>query len=243
MKLAARTIDEATLPPEHRDWVRTGLLENLNQFMRETSSLLNGRALVKENLTAQLFQFDVTVPADWVTASLQSSWVAMPAPDAAPAYTKDPLGRVQIRGVAKLGTLASPAFNLPAAYRPEFAHNFAAIANGAAAYMTVGNNGDVTPVSGSNAWFDVTCSFIAVDRSPVVPSCFPVLLRYTQSSLPVGVVPWLVLDKAAVKSRNRVVGLDWEYASKSDGGYIKINNMPGLLPGKKYAVTLMAFAG
>jgi hypothetical protein len=54
----------------------------------------------------------------WTTATLQNSWVAYGAPYDAPAYYKDALGWVHVRGVAKSGSLNTCVFTLPAGYRP-----------------------------------------------------------------------------------------------------------------------------
>lgn len=56
----------------------------------------------------------------WTNASLQNSWVAFGSPYATPGYTKDSLGSVRLRGVAKSGTVTTNTviFTLPVGYRP-----------------------------------------------------------------------------------------------------------------------------
>lgn len=68
-------------------------------------------------------------------------------------YFKDQLGFVHLRGMISTGTLNTPAFNLPAGFRPANRNIFGAMANFAFAVAFVDPNGDVNPFQGSSAFF------------------------------------------------------------------------------------------
>lgn len=94
----------------------------------------------------------------WTAPTLAWSWVNFGAPHQDVQYRK--VGDlVQIRGLMKNGTMAAPAFNLPAGYRPPKDLFFAVVSAGAPAVMNVEAGGNVYPSTGSNTWFAVNCEF------------------------------------------------------------------------------------
>lgn len=70
------------------------------------------------------------------------------------------LGRVvYMEGQISSGTINTPAFTLPAGYRPSQSVPIATTSNGAFGQVTVAVNGVVTPVVGSTSNFSLCVSF------------------------------------------------------------------------------------
>lgn len=70
-----------------------------------------------------------------------------------PGYWKDALGVVHLRGLMAGGVVGSPAFVLPAGYRPTATELIGVASNGAFGVLGIDNAGNVTPSIGSNIWF------------------------------------------------------------------------------------------
>lgn len=68
-------------------------------------------------------------------------------------FYKDSDGRVHLRGLLAGGPLGSPAFVLPANYRPAATELIATAANAAFALVSIDVAGNVTPAVGSAIWF------------------------------------------------------------------------------------------
>ncbi|MPN28438.1 hypothetical protein SDC9_175879 [bioreactor metagenome] len=83
----------------------------------------------------------------WITPTLLNGWVAGSTP---PAYMKDELGFVHLKGRVTGGTVGAAAFLLPVGYRPNVNSYFAAAANGLFGYLSVTSGGNVQLDSGSN---------------------------------------------------------------------------------------------
>lgn len=96
----------------------------------------------------------------WTTPTLLNSWVDYGLGRQAVRYKKTG-GQVEIQGVLKSGTIASPAFTLPAGYRPASGLMWAANANDAIGRLDIEPDGDVIPSFGSNVWFSICCTFTA----------------------------------------------------------------------------------
>ena len=80
-----------------------------------------------------------------------NSWVPFGTGYLGAAFTKDPFGRVRIRGIIKGGAAGSTAFTLPPGYRPAATgttdHSFAAVASGGDAQVAVYPDGRVVPIN------------------------------------------------------------------------------------------------
>lgn len=85
-------------------------------------------------------------------SSFTSSWVAFDAARTV-TYYRD-RGRVYISGAIKSGVIGSPAFTLPAGYRPTTSGPlaFAVMSNGDFGEIDISAAGVVTPVVGNNAY-------------------------------------------------------------------------------------------
>lgn len=259
MKLTARTIAEEQVPDEHRDWVRSAIIAPFNKGAKELVAALNGQLLLGDNLAVQVFTIKVTVPDDWTALSLSSPWTSfdggMKFP--VPSYRKAPDGRVWLRGLAKTGTPQTTVAVLPAAARPALRRVLqvrgSQTSTEAAIRLDIVEDGSVFPEGGTlGTAFDflsLELSFDAADRTPVPAACWPVAVACTLSAKPTGVVLLAAQDTASPPSFLPAVGApDWTYSSKADtngqaSGAIKIRNVPGLAPGKKYSLTFAAFLG
>jgi hypothetical protein len=91
---------------------------------------------------------------DWVTATLLNSWTSFSATYNDPAYARDSLGVVHLRGAAK-GGVASPAlalFVLPAGFRPNKDMIFPVVSNDLFGLVIVQANGNVLMTVGSGVY-------------------------------------------------------------------------------------------
>lgn len=71
-------------------------------------------------------------------------------------FWKDPMGLVHIEGLVKSGTIGATIFTLPAGYRPDKAHVFVVISNGAIGRCDVTATGQVVAMAGNNTYFSLS---------------------------------------------------------------------------------------
>jgi len=93
----------------------------------------------------------------WITPTLTNSWVRFDPGAPPPQYRGYVNGDVQLRGVAKNGTINASMFTLPVGFRPVIGNGFngPVASNSAFGYVNINNTGNVTPVVGSNAWYSL----------------------------------------------------------------------------------------
>ena len=96
-----------------------------------------------------------SVGAGGVEPAFTNSWVNYGSPHQVARFRKNPGGKVEIQGLIRSGTLSAAAFTLPVGYRPPADMDTATDANGAFGRLVIQSNGQVLPVSGSNAWFSI----------------------------------------------------------------------------------------
>lgn len=89
----------------------------------------------------------------WIAPTLTNSWVDFGGADSTTAYVLSNTKNVYLRGLVRNGVVGSPAFTLPAGYRPSVMLSFGVLSNGTAGSVTVAANGQVVPASGSNVHF------------------------------------------------------------------------------------------
>jgi hypothetical protein len=130
------------LPPEFKSWIPKFLQDNLNLNISR-QQIVNVLGENWRNVG------DTNQPA------YQNSWVNFGGIYAPAGFRIDYLGVVHLRGMIKNGTLNTPAFTLPAGYRPEFRVLVGVDSNGAHGRVEITPSGDVIPVSGSNLWFQL----------------------------------------------------------------------------------------
>jgi hypothetical protein len=90
-------------------------------------------------------------------SDMLNNWVNFYSPDVEKVrYWKTPDNIIHIEGLLKDGTVGSPAFILPAGYRPPVERIISTTANSAFAQMTVKTDGNVRPHTGVNTpWFSL----------------------------------------------------------------------------------------
>jgi len=79
---------------------------------------------------------DTSTPT-WIAPTLGNSWVEYGSGNSPVGYMKDSMGFVQLRGLIKSGTTATPVFVLPVGYRPVYNHQFVVSAYPGGAHVAV----------------------------------------------------------------------------------------------------------
>lgn len=114
-----------------------------------------GVALTAAELNVIVDAVDFTA---WTAATFQNSWVNFDAAHTSVAYRK--VGDVvQVRGIAKSGTLVLPIFTLPAGFRPPKYMYFPTVSNNSFGYIEMQPGGGVVAAAGSNLSFTVNFQF------------------------------------------------------------------------------------
>lgn len=99
---------------------------------------------------------DVGQDTGWRLPAFTNGWVNYGGALPPGRYRKDANGYVHLSGLIKSGTLSTPAFTLPAGYRPSHPIHFGTISNNLFARLYVRDNGEVEPGGpGSNTWFSL----------------------------------------------------------------------------------------
>lgn len=126
-------------------------MQKLRIDQLQVDSLLNLKPTAITLLTSTAY----TVVGAQGAPGFENSWVAWGAGEAVPAYWKDPLGFIHLKGVIKSGTVGNTAFTLPPGYRPQEKMTFSTISNGALGRVDVTTGGAVQPVTPSNTAYVV----------------------------------------------------------------------------------------
>lgn len=108
-----------------------------------------------------------------------------------------------------------------------------------ALFQNSGVSKTLESVYGWTNWVTVTCLNLA---QPAVLSCFPVTVS-TKVSQPQGVVLIGCVDLASTPVVPALGGLSWRGVSTTSGGAVQITDLPGLLPGHKYKLTVLVYGG
>lgn len=97
-------------------------------------------------------------PTTWTAVTFANSWVDFGTGNQVCQYRK--VGdMVQVRGLMKSGTIGAAAFTLPAGFRPPATLIFASEANSLFSVINIDSAGVFTPLTGSNVYFSVNCTF------------------------------------------------------------------------------------
>ena len=147
----------------------------------------------------------VTTAAGWVTATPVGSWIAAGAPSA-PAYQKDLLGFVRLRGSFSGGTSGTPVLYLPAADTP--AHTViedSASSSGPAVSWTIYPSGEIVAYFAAAGTISLDgISFLADGNSQT--STAPTL----SSSGPVAVGATLSVSSPGSSSGSPTISYQWQ---------------------------------
>lgn len=96
----------------------------------------------------------------WNIPTYTNSWTSYGAGFAPARYMK--VGNIVfVSGLVRSGTIGLPVFTLPVGYRPAYSVSTASQANNVFSLLEILSNGQVTPQTGSNAYFSLDISFIA----------------------------------------------------------------------------------
>lgn len=224
------------------------LLFGLNQFMGATYAALNKGLRLSENAAASVVYARFVVPEyPWTNvtdAEMSNSWVNYGGAEANAGWLAMPNGEIWLRGLIKSGTINTTAWTLPTGAHPSYTIRRAVGSNNAFGMLGITTAGAVTPVTGSNTWFDLECKF--VPASPVLPPKpfsggeWPIIVRHGLSrctQVHVGAAELVNGD-----TRTETAGeftLDW--ADKGDGQLL-VRSVYGLQPGRTYKLTLLCLA-
>ncbi len=218
----------------------------LNQFMLQTSSALTKALTLAENLDAQIHTFKITVPTDWIAVTFQAPWDNVDPVNNAPAqYRKTMDGMVQVQGRVLGGVLLTEIFVLPVGYRPSCVIDFGCVSDDAFASVQVARSGGVAAITGGVSTFlDIgTIQFPASDRTPIAPSCWPYAFKCTTRAKPKAVLVGAIEDTQDLNRTVHVGAPSWAIFDKDGSRMIRIKHIPGLAPGRTYAVTLVVLGG
>lgn len=218
-------------------WIEK-LLRPLNSFLTQVRAGLQNGLTLSENLNAEVKTLDVTAKDDWVAISLTSPYTAG---SPAPAYRK--VGRrVSFRGVLTLNTAVSGNAwaSLPASVRPDISVAYAVPGGAAGEFLRVAVN---TAGSATLAWSGApaTCSldgisYDAVDDDGINPA-FPISFKTKVRGRAAGLI---VLRVVELSGRDEiVVGSAVTVGWSQDAASVQLKGLTGLVPGKKYRVTML----
>jgi hypothetical protein len=158
----AAPITPLQLRPEEAPGVKGGL-QPLNTFTRQVEQALRGALTFKENHVARIIEAKVPTLSYWQRPTFISGWSDFGGRTT--QFQKLSSGLVVMEGGIAGGTVASPAFNLPAKYRPDQQLNLSTEDNGAYGRLIVGTTGDVIPFAAGNAFISMCASWMAADQS------------------------------------------------------------------------------
>lgn len=226
------------------------LLTALNLQSEQVVGCLSQGITFSQNMSGQVKTVNVSTPAtDWVNVgdsgapAFQNAWANFNSGWQVASYKKDALGFVHVRGHITAGTLGSAIFTLPVGFRPALNEQFAVMANNVWCLATVDSAGNVSLASttgSSNSFCTLHgITFQVADFSPGVLSCFPVKVSTTVQN-PSGVLVGRILDTAKQAATMAPGGLDFTVLGQ---GVVQLNNLPGLLLGRSYQVTLLILGG
>lgn len=232
--------DFADLPDDSRELVKR-LAEPLNQALASVATALSGGLTVKQNLAAQVKVVEFTTAAQWIRPTFTNAWT-----DASGSrfirYRKDGYGRVTLEGRMQSGVVNSPAFTLPADYRPGQELKFATNSNSAYGAATVATTGEVTLTNGSNLAADMNFSFVTADPDPGPTLASPILFKNELRGAPLGLflVRCFRTDR---KDQVPPVSLPaWRLVDRGGVSHFHIDHLLGLKPERNYTATLVALS-
>lgn len=193
----------------------------------------------------ELIEFDAQVPDPWYKIGTS------PAPSFQNSYTgsgqymKGYDGEVFVNLSVQDG-VANTIFTLPVGFRPAAALNFIAWDNttGVGRLLQVGTDGSVGVVGAGLHPVLVTFSFMPADVTPIIQSCFPVMVK-TRLKAVAGVWVVQVQDSGSSGQSNQAqtgyaTSVDFTTTMSKGQLMIKIKNVMGLPYNRKSHVKLLA---
>lgn len=231
-------------------------LATLAPFTSDVTDALYG-GLTFENMAALVHEFSVLMPDWWTAPTFYSPWDNYAAGTYLPTgFMKDAGGRVHLRGMVAGGVYGNPVFKLPVGFRPAYrsVHPVTQRNKGAdhPGQVLVYPNGNVLPPDTFANQTAVTSqylsldgvSFESADPTPALPGePFPLLVDVR--SLPGRPANLWALSCRDITDRGTPAPLPvvtWEVATVSGNPVVKITNLQGLAPNRKYRVRVVVLA-
>lgn len=222
----------------------------LNPFLRNTAQSLTGGLTVSQNSNAQLKTVTVTTPAtDWAALTLANGWTPF-ANSIANQYRVDQwTGEVQFKGLIKGGSIgAGKSFHSNVLNPPPQEIILVGIGNNGSADVIQDVRAETTGLTGlfagSNSWLALdNLKYMPAVPKPGVLSCFPFNVVTTVAQ-PQGVTIESVTDTSSNPVPVALGGVHWQNQTQGTGSNsIQILNIPGLLFGRTYSITLQIIGG
>lgn len=237
----------ADLDPEVRKGVEK-LIESLNPFLTATTNGLAKGLTFSENMAAVVKTVEFTMPDPWVyleASDFDNSW-AKYSDTYKPAYRIHDDGMVELRGAIKDGTLQTTAFTLPAGYRPVAQRLCTTFSNGGIGRVDIDTAGVVQigygPI-GSNTHYALDDIQFTSLNPELVSKGAPFPLLVSCPELPGK--PRIVLVGRCEDITDRGVSagpcptISWEPTVVGNKTGVKITDAKGLVPNRKYRLTLV----
>lgn len=235
------------------EWIEK-LLAPLNDVIDNTNRIDSKGLSFEKSLGVEYTELVVDVPSDWLeigtpgAPAFESGWVNSGRPNDVAAIRKDPFGVVHMKGLVKSGTVSALAgiFTLPEAYRPpsDYGLHFTVTSNAAFGQIrifgdvtTPENLGRVNCNQGSSTFVSLRASWEAADRTPIIPACFPILLKTAAKKVGLVMISQ-VFDSANNPVYTGPLYVDWVQLGD---GRVSIRNIPGLKPATSYKITFAVF--
>jgi hypothetical protein len=218
-----------------------------NRFSEATRKALAGGISTSDNLAWEVRELKVTTPSSvWVAPTLAAGVTNFTGFTA--GYWKDGSGVVRMRGLLTRATIGD-LFTLPAGYRPgdqqlDFATAISTGGTEGHGRLRVRTDGIVS-IQGASApstWGSIDCAFSCADLSPGVLSCFPLDFTLQKVEAPVGLLLLGCRDVTPVKTGGNgsdlALSLGQPKWSALSSKRVRIQNLPGLLLGRTYTLTV-----
>jgi len=219
------------------------LARTLNDLAGPTHQALSGGLTFADNFRAEWHTTEpLYVPDDWVPLVLEPTWVNVV--DWAPASIRKAAdGQVRTRGLVLSATAAPTAVSqVPAAYLPEYTNSNVTRGDSLLAAVVVYTTGELRFAAGAATGFLSLdgISWMAADRSPIPPACFPYDFATAFQSEPEAVIcTGYAEHEPTYRPRAALGAVDWELVTVAGKPHIRVNNVPGLIPGRKYRLTFL----
>lgn len=216
-----------------------------------------GAALVKGDTLQVLTPFTaaspLVVPANIFAPTLATNVANQGAPYPLAGYWQDASGMVRFKGKIQNntgGSIASGAtiFTIPTAFAPTETWErpcFGWTGSAATTYYVQLTSAGVGSMDGvawpSGAQISLDMQWPVSGFVPYVPpSGFPFDVLWPKAYAPTLVLAQCLDSNAASPSNLSAMFVDWVTTVKGSKTFIHVRNIPGLLPGKSYSVTLLA---
>lgn len=219
-------------------------LRNLNQLAEAVTKGLGTNGIDLENLAGFTKEVEFTARDEWIPLSLTNGWTAYGSGLASPAYRWRG-GDVECRGAVKPGTLTAALATLPvpAAYVVRSSVGDTSTVSSTSVRLDVNASGQVTTTNAPAGltWVSLDPLRYASSATPAANPCFPLRFRNEGQGKPAGLVV-LAAHDVTTSGREISVSLGSPAWSVSKDQVV-IDDIAGVLAGRKYRVTIWVIGG